>query len=259
MPKMATRKGSSRVRMGWTVGQATEVEGGELEEEGGHHETEPGQPDLAAHGVGHEAPPQGRLGRGGLHSHALEDGRQGVGQGRPDGQYIGHMHRFYPMGPGGEQRPTRRYPGPTVTVTQHGHHARYEPPRDRGTRCPRPSPNRTSSGRPWPSWRPTPRPGWRAGRAWGEGSDQVSILPERTLEEEIAELERGPGLGPEAVRRRVQLDHRSRRVRRTGIVPGLPAQLRRPRGRFRHAAHVRLRDRARAWWPRRSWPTPPTR
>ena len=49
-----------------------------------------------------------------------------------------------------------------------------------------------------------------AEQAWGEGSDQVSLLPERTLEEEIAELTDGPGLGPEAVRRRLQLDQRAR-------------------------------------------------
>ena len=38
------------------------------------------------------------------------------------------------------------------------------------------------------SWRPTPSPGSRSEQGWGEGSDQVSVLPERTLEEELAEL-----------------------------------------------------------------------
>ena len=70
-----------------------------------------------------------------------------------------------------------------------------------------------------------------AEQGWGEGSDQVSLLPERTLEEELAELDGGPGVGAEALRRRLRLDHRPGRVRRAGPHPRLPAALRRHRGR----------------------------
>jgi alkylation response protein AidB-like acyl-CoA dehydrogenase len=62
-------------------------------------------------------------------------------------------------------------------------------------------------------------------QGWGEGSDQVSILPERTLEEEIAELDRRPELGPEAVRRRLQLDHRPRRSTAEGACPATTSVL----------------------------------
>ncbi len=73
----------------------------------------------------------------------------------------------------------------------------------------------------------------------------MSLLPERTLEEELAELDRGPGLGPEALRRRVRLDRRSRGLRRAGTHPRPPAALRRHRSRLRHPAHDRLRHRPR--------------
>ena len=82
--------------------KAAEVEGGELEEEGGDHEAKTGQPDFALQGVGHEAPAQGRLLGGGLEAHPLEDGGESVGQRSPDCQYVGHNHLFYRMGPGGE-------------------------------------------------------------------------------------------------------------------------------------------------------------
>ena len=64
-----------------------------------------------------------------------------------------------------------------------------------------------------------------AEQGWGEGSDQVSLLPERTLEEELAELDGGPGLGPEALRRRVQLDHRAASSTAGGASPGTTSAL----------------------------------
>ena len=61
--------------------------------------------------------------------------------------------------------------------------------------------------------------------AWGSGSDDVSLFPERTPEEAAAELEAAKCVGPDRLRRRVRMDHRPGGVRGPRPPPCLPARL----------------------------------
>ena len=94
---------------------------------------------------------------------------------------------------------------------------------------------------------------------WGEGSDSVGLLPERTPDQDAGRPGRGPGLGPEGLRRRVRMDQRAAGLRRARPAPRLPADLRHAGRRLRHAVAGRLRHRARAWWRRPSSTTAPRR
>ncbi len=94
---------------------------------------------------------------------------------------------------------------------------------------------------------------------WGQGSDDVSLLPERTPEQDARRPRRRHGPGPATV-----FDAGFGWI--TGPARyggrGLPAEYRRiyRLGRRRSTGRRRCRSTASAsaWWPRRSWPTPPT-
>ena len=71
---------------------------------------------------------------------------------------------------------------------------------------------------------------------WGEGSDEVAILPEKDPRPGARGARSGQGVGADQVRRRLRLDHRSDRARRQGPASQLPADLRRGRGQIRDTA-----------------------
>ena len=66
---------------------------------------------------------------------------------------------------------------------------------------------------------------------WGKGSDRVSMLEEKSPEQEAAELTAGEGVEGDGVRRRLRVDHRARGVRRAGaprrLRPRVPRRRRR--------------------------------
>ena len=94
---------------------------------------------------------------------------------------------------------------------------------------------------------------------WGQGSDRVGLFPERTPEQEAADLaaarawaqtvfDAGFGwiTGPPAYGGR-------------GLAARVPADLRPPGGRLPDSRRWPSTGSASAWWRPPSWPTPPTR
>ncbi len=81
---------------------------------------------------------------------------------------------------------------------------------------------------------------------WGEGSDEVSLLPEKNAAAGARRAPSGQNLGRHQVRRRVRLDHRARGARRTGryhaATRGLYDAL---EAKFDTAPHDGLRNRSR--------------
>jgi hypothetical protein len=72
-------------------GETAHVEGEGLQEESGDEAETTQQPHLPPDGVGDQAPVQRRLRRCVLDAHALEDGRERVGQGAGDGEHVDHV------------------------------------------------------------------------------------------------------------------------------------------------------------------------
>ena len=64
MPRMATRKGSSRVRMGWTVLRRPKWRAVNCKRKAAIMKTKPASQTLRSQGVGHEAQAQGGFARG---------------------------------------------------------------------------------------------------------------------------------------------------------------------------------------------------
>ena len=92
----------------------------------------------------------------------------------------------------------------------------------------------------------------------GQGSDSVGLFPERTPEQEAADLEAAQAWAQAVfdagfgwITGPPEYGGRGLRRSTSGSTPRSPPTT--------DPVHVRLRHRAWAWWRRPSWPTPPTR
>jgi acyl-CoA dehydrogenase len=170
-------------------GQVAEVQRQELEQEGGDHYAEAHEPHSAADGIRQQAEPEDCLLGGRLYAHPLQDGGQGIGERRSHGEHVGHR-RFLPYRSGlatvsagsvrsgtrsgrrpvharcAWQRDTRGDPGMSDTV----HEQEF-------------------GGAALAFLEANAEPRVEIEQAWGEGTDHVALLPERTYEEEVADLE----------------------------------------------------------------------